>query len=257
MDARSIEMYNQAFRDGKVKDYNIRVMVVGAYNVGKSTLTKRLLGKDVNICERKSTEGIDIQIECCKVSLTTGEWIIQEKNAEKYLRLQRLVKLLNEQVQKSEDKEQVPRGIENHDVSERHDNGLTQHDVSVKTKQNIDQEVGPTFSQPVKSPITILSPEASSEVASRENEKKDTVMEILQLVNENSDKLEKSMVEYAALGMWDFAGQYIFYTTHQTFLSYRAVYLLVIDLSQQIKSLIKDECFLDIEGMKLCQNHGK
>jgi GTPase SAR1 family protein len=80
MDTRSIEMYRKALRDGKEKVYNIRVMVVGPYDVGKTTLTKRLLGKDVNICERKSTEGIDIQIECCKVSLTTGEWITQEKS---------------------------------------------------------------------------------------------------------------------------------------------------------------------------------
>ena len=31
--------------------------------------------------------------------------------------------------------------------------------------------------------------------------------------------------------IWDFAGQHMYYTSHQTFLSERAVYLLVVDMS--------------------------
>jgi len=80
MDPRSIEMFRMALRNGKEKVFNIRIMVVGPYDVGKTTLTKRLLGKDVNICDRQSTEGIDVQTECCKVSLATGEWITQEQS---------------------------------------------------------------------------------------------------------------------------------------------------------------------------------
>ncbi|KAL3854625.1 hypothetical protein ACJMK2_013886 [Sinanodonta woodiana] len=253
MDPISIEMYRKALRNGKEKVFNIRIMIVGPYDVGKTTLTKRLLGKEVNICDRQSTEGIDVQTECCKVSLATGEWMTQEQNAEENLSLQRLVKLLNEQVQKkSNHNEQVLKEMETHVNTAMQDNKRDQHDLSVRAKQDIDEEVQPTLSQPVESPIAILSSEASSDVAI-ENEKKDVVMEILHLVNTNSDKLEKCLEEYAKLGMWDFAGQYVFYTTHQTFLSYRAVYLLVLDLSQQITALIKDECFIDTAGLKLCQ----
>ncbi|KAL3865347.1 hypothetical protein ACJMK2_006945, partial [Sinanodonta woodiana] len=79
LDPRSIKMFKQALRDGKEKVFNIRIMVVGPYDVGKTTLTMRLLGKDVNICDKHATEGIDIQTECCKVSLATGEWITQEQ----------------------------------------------------------------------------------------------------------------------------------------------------------------------------------
>ncbi|CAG2246264.1 unnamed protein product [Mytilus edulis] len=42
--------------------------------------------------------------------------------------------------------------------------------------------------------------------------------------------------EFAVCGFWDFAGQKEFYATHQTFLSANAVYLLVIDLSEDFKS---------------------
>ncbi|XP_013418702.1 probable serine/threonine-protein kinase pats1 [Lingula anatina] len=36
------------------------------------------------------------------------------------------------------------------------------------------------------------------------------------------------------LTLWDFGGQYVFYTTHQTFLTWRAVYLLVFDLTKEL-----------------------
>lgn len=38
--------------------------------------------------------------------------------------------------------------------------------------------------------------------------------------------------QFADCGFWDFAGQKEFYATHQTFLSSNAVYLLVVDLSE-------------------------
>ncbi|XP_063411263.1 uncharacterized protein LOC134694196 [Mytilus trossulus] len=42
--------------------------------------------------------------------------------------------------------------------------------------------------------------------------------------------------EYADCAFWDFAGQKEFYATHQTFLSANAVYLLVVDISEDFKS---------------------
>ncbi|KAL3854564.1 hypothetical protein ACJMK2_013828, partial [Sinanodonta woodiana] len=173
--------------------------------------------------------------------------------AEQYLMLQRLVKLFNRQVQqKSNDKEQVSKYTETHVITSKEDDGHASLGHSVNADRHIDEEVMPSLSQPVESPIANLSLDASSDVAI-EVEKKDAVMEIIRLVNANSDRLEKSLEEYAKLGMWDFAGQYVFYTTHQTFLSCRAVYLLVLDLSQQITSLIQDEFFIDTAGSKKCQ----
>ncbi|KAK3598164.1 hypothetical protein CHS0354_013875 [Potamilus streckersoni] len=262
MDTRTLQMYKKALNEGKEKVYSIRVMVVGQYGVGKTTLTQRLLGKNVNIYERHSTDGIDVNVEGCKVSLPAGEWTRQEKNAEKYSRLQRLVKLLNERAQKQEFKSEQERKskLKHQFAREKHDNVLHQHDKHIKKElntghKNHDQPViaEPETNHEIKPPPfqPVQSPDASSGIKSKE---KDTVMEILKLVNEHSGKLDKSTMEYAALALWDFAGQYVFYTTHQTFLTSRAVYLLVIDLSQQITDLIKDDaCFLDTEGMKLCK----
>ena len=76
MDKKSVELYKKALEEGKEKDYSIRIMVTGPYGVGKSTFTKRLLCQDVDISERKSTDGIDVHVNKCKVSLETSEWIV-------------------------------------------------------------------------------------------------------------------------------------------------------------------------------------
>ncbi|KAL3889133.1 hypothetical protein ACJMK2_001487, partial [Sinanodonta woodiana] len=269
MDTGSLHIYKNALCDGYEKVYNIRVMVVGQYGVGKTTLTQRLLGNNVNISERHSTEGIDVHVECSKVSLLSGEWTTQEKHADKYSRLQRLVRLLNEHSNKQQSKREQDRQseLDVQVISLEYDNSHTQHnllvskerydgqpqqDKPVSVEPSTNQIVKETSSKPVESPIVRLHPESSSGIHSKENEK-DAVMEILKQVNETSGKLEKDATQYAALALWDFAGQHSFYTTHQTFLTSRAIYLLVINLSQQVTAFIQEnECFLDAKGKQLC-----
>ncbi|KAL3888214.1 hypothetical protein ACJMK2_000590, partial [Sinanodonta woodiana] len=272
MDPRYLHMYQAALNEGKEKVYNIRVMVVGQYGVGKTTLTQRLLGKTVNISERHSTDGIDVHVECSTVSVLTGEWKTQEKNAEQYSRLRRLVRLLNEHSNNHESKGEHDRQSELEDqvTIVKYDNNDTQynpllsnervdedskHDLSVSADPSTVRNVNPPSPQQEES-LSVHQPSLERSSGMNPNETvKDTVMEILQMVNENSGKLEKDAVEYAAVALWDFAGQHAFYTTHQTFLTRRAIYLLVMDLSQQITDFIEDECFLDAEGNKLCKVH--
>lgn len=85
MDRKSIELYKKALEEGQEKDYNIRIMVVGPYGVGKTSVTKRLLNQEVNIEQRESTDGIDVHVRNCKVSLHTKKWIVE--SAGTYIRL--------------------------------------------------------------------------------------------------------------------------------------------------------------------------
>ena len=73
---------------------------------------------------------------------------------------------------------------------------------------------------------------------------------IFQLLVQRDDREDLSdLNKYADLSIWDFAGQYAFYGTHQIFLSPRSVYLLVIDLSKTIDSLVCDDtCSKDTDG---------
>ena len=78
MDKRSVDLYKKALEEGNEKDYTIRIMVTGPYGVGKSTFTKRLLCQNVDINERESTDGIDVHVNKCKVSLKTSKWIVDK-----------------------------------------------------------------------------------------------------------------------------------------------------------------------------------
>jgi GTPase SAR1 family protein len=73
----AIEMFLNALRQGKEKVYTIRVMVVGHGNVGKTTLTRRLVGEDVDISTYESTNGVDMWK--CQVTIPDGQWLPAHK----------------------------------------------------------------------------------------------------------------------------------------------------------------------------------
>ena len=43
------------------------------------------------------------------------------------------------------------------------------------------------------------------------------------------------------LDLWDFGGQQIYYTSHQTFLNERAIYVLTVDMSKPLDEVIPTE----------------
>ena len=92
MDSKSIELYKKVLEEGKEKDYNIRLMVVGPFGVGKTSFTKRLLRQNVDISERNSTDGIDVHVRRCKVSLETSAWTVDPTGMCLYKMLQELCK---------------------------------------------------------------------------------------------------------------------------------------------------------------------
>ncbi len=47
--------------------------------------------------------------------------------------------------------------------------------------------------------------------------------------------------EEAMFNIWDFGGQHVYYTSHQTFLSNRAVYLLIMDASRSLDDKVREK----------------
>ncbi|KAL3892357.1 hypothetical protein ACJMK2_004570 [Sinanodonta woodiana] len=275
MDSRSLQMYREALRDGTEKVYNIRVMVVGQYGVGKTTLTKRLLQQAVDISERKSTEGIGIHLNCCKVSLETWEWTTHNKEADQLDRFQRLVKLLNDQIHEVSNTQEIKKVISHQRevTSERDsDNGDTTHSDTLRqhkqlsSEQDSEGETASMSGASINGELMYGAGHIGSDVSgavllgsegyvSNESERSDPTMELLNAVNKSAYVLGENRENFATLTLWDFAGQFVFYTTHQTFLTRRAIYLLVTDLGQQVTDIVNDECFFDREGMQLCKVH--
>ncbi|XP_053392169.1 probable serine/threonine-protein kinase roco5, partial [Mercenaria mercenaria] len=227
MDKRSIELYKEVLQVEHESVHNIRVMVVGHYGVGKTTLTKRLFKEDININKQESTNGIDVHIRKCKVSLENGEWKMLD-TGQKPIHY-RLVKLLTKKRldKKCPEEEDVPISTE---VK------CTGSDYTVY--QETDSWDAPeVFEKPISSTL-------DSEMSFR-NQLWDLIKEQSQLPTDGKD------TNTADLSVWDFAGQYAFYATHQVFLSRRAVYLLVTDMSKHMEDIVKDDhCFPDSDGAK-------
>ena len=79
MDKRSIKIFQETMNKGKYKSHFLRIMVVGHFGVGKTTLTKRILNEEVDMQRTESTDGIEIYVGRCLYDLKNKQWIINSK----------------------------------------------------------------------------------------------------------------------------------------------------------------------------------
>ncbi|XP_063417181.1 uncharacterized protein LOC134699512 [Mytilus trossulus] len=94
-----------------------------------------------------------------------------------------------------------------------------------------------------------LSPETSSIVPLSRQQLKQK-MKAKMTIDEIRRKMEKVLksgkykMKVGRLIFWDFGGQYVYYTTHQTFMTYRALFLVVFDGSKGLHEQVPDVlCF--------------
>jgi predicted GTPase len=76
MGPESVQLYLDALKEGSEQVYNIRLMIIGHWNVGKTSLTRRLLRTVSTSPPIESTNGIDIHQ--CSVRLSDGKWLSQD-----------------------------------------------------------------------------------------------------------------------------------------------------------------------------------
>jgi hypothetical protein len=98
--------------------------------------------------------------------------------------------------------------------------------------------------QPIKLPM-MVSPETTyaAKVEEKSKQGKMTKKEIKKRM-ENVLKRGDFKMKIGRLMFWDFGGQYVYYTTHQTFMTYRALFLVVFDGSTDLYGEVPDVlCF--------------
>jgi hypothetical protein len=52
------------------------------------------------------------------------------------------------------------------------------------------------------------------------------------------------------ISIWDFGGQWSFYSTHSVFLGPRGIYVVVLDLSKSLDDDIELDCPVDVDGIQ-------
>ncbi|XP_044173306.1 uncharacterized protein LOC114955872 [Acropora millepora] len=253
---RALEAYNKALTEGKTRVKRIPIMLIGQERSGKTSLKKSLQGLQFNPDE-DSTVGIDVDPSYFKV--TTEIWKTGKKDqaanikdmAGSYehhvarvvfenLREQELtpeVKAVNE----SKDLEiSPPISTETAIVSETNEIPASADSFSttqIRTEEHYanssqlsgDAHLGggsriSPFTENYQAQTKVRDDTVSSAMIPEEIE---TLIKKLQ---DEVDKMGSEDDIYSVL--WDFAGESVYYETHQLFLTSRAIYLLVYDLSR-------------------------
>ncbi|XP_076082663.1 uncharacterized protein LOC143053769 [Mytilus galloprovincialis] len=225
-------MLNRLLGSGTYVSYDMRCMVTGQFAVGKSSLVKLLAG-DVVPEGRHPTDGISLLEGRCGLDVETRSWIYIDP--ETYDALDVVYnKVLMTSVEEDERKEEkTPK------KPHLPDSNLVRSDGKVMTA-GLSQQ--PLAAKP-------LSPQISDSVSKRKPEVK-THMKSKMTKEEIRKRMEKVLkrgdykMKVGRLIFWDFGGQYVYYTTHQTFMTFRALFLVVFDGSKGLHEVVPDVlCF--------------
>ncbi|KAL3887744.1 hypothetical protein ACJMK2_000137 [Sinanodonta woodiana] len=264
MGERFQKLYRDALSTGHEKDYSIRVMIVGHQGVGKTSLTQRLLGEQVTENETESTEGIDVHTRCCEIDHVTGEWRRKSSRDELFLNDQRIASIIH--------KYKSPQDYHDTNVTE------TEHDTVPAIKPRLplpDQtavssylDAGPgnsvedaSVSQTANEASNLRDPDSAE--ANKYLDKNGqtgnglgesetgTDTKEIQTFLDRAPSLKFTKRMSSDVTLLDFAGQSLFYTTHQTFMSWRTVYLLVTDMSLPLTDVVQEGTHgIDVSGSK-------
>ena len=209
----AVEAYNKALNEGKVRVKRLPIMVIGQDRSGKTSLKNSMMGKPFNPDE-DSTLGIDVgrshfnvSTDICMPSENTVNNQTQNDFRDALSFEHNIARLVAEVLthkRNIDSKEDLPSIV-----------------ASKNTIESV-QESGADSAarQEGKNCTTVIIPD---EVAER-------IKNLLQEVGKETVGVDAEMYSV----VWDFAGQPVYYATHPLFLTQRAVYLLVFDLSRDL-----------------------
>ena len=268
---KALEAYNRALTEGKTLVRRIPIMLIGQDRSGKTSLKKSLQGLRFNPDEG-STVGIDADPSYFKVTTEiwkTGKkdqaanneemaasfehhvarvvvenlreqeltselkTIDKVKDLESSLRISSEAQILSEGSGIPEDLQGLSTAIVHDQVGSSADSFLTTQieteNYADSSKSSVAAHVGggsrafqttENYPAPAKARDNTVSSGMIPE-------------EIATLINKLRDKVDKVDSEDDICSvLWDFAGQSVYYETHQLFLTSKAIYVLVYDLSR-------------------------
>ncbi|XP_071123602.1 uncharacterized protein [Mytilus edulis] len=246
------QQLNRLTGKGSYESYDMRCMVTGQFAVGKSTLVKLLVG-DVIPEGRHPTDGISLLEGRCGLDVQTREWILINPgsyNAMDVVYNKVLMTSRDEKGTNSSEKLDQHQASDISPAGSKDDNmgnpGVLQQSQAMALP--LPSNTSDTISNQPPSAIP-LSPETSSIVPLSRQQLKQK-MKAKMTIDEIRRKMEKVLksgkykMKVGRLIFWDFGGQYVYYTTHQTFMTYRALFLVVFDGSKGLHKQVPDVlCF--------------
>jgi len=230
----ALEVYNNALAEGKASVKRVPLMLIGQDRSGKTSLKKSLRGIIFDPDE-DSTVGIDVDRYHFKV--TTDTWMTGMKDEESTSDAEAIsfehnaARLVAERLIDSliESERRADVGSENY--------GLEMTENAIETQlREISSGPEPIDSKRPDPPAvevpdsTELSTEGDAHFITQVQ-----MSDFEEIAGRTETLLQDGWSENSGdvhSIMWDFAGQSVYYVTHPLFLTARAIYLLVYDLSQ-------------------------
>lgn len=256
----ALEAYNKALSEGKTFNKRVPIMLIGQDRSGKTSLKNSLRGKPFN-SDEDSTEGIDVDPSHFKVSTEiwkTGETDHGTTSETSNSYEHHAARLTVEHLRQTEGmaKERDPEFIQDflsdvlsHESSEDYTNRDTPSSISASSTSveanaaNVSKDSRTSNT----SPVQLLSDSEPS--THRITDMPEDIASEIEMMLRDVDKVTDKEDLYSVL--WDFGGQSVYYATHPLFLTPRAIYLLVNDLSrnphEKAKSVMKQGLFTKYE----------
>ncbi|XP_015773612.1 PREDICTED: uncharacterized protein LOC107351821 [Acropora digitifera] len=250
--ARGVEAelaFQRALKQGKVRVYRGRVMLIGQNRAGKTSLKKSLLGMTFDPGE-PSTEGIEVdpsrfEVDVDRVmnwQLVKNEQFTSEF-ADDIARL--VVGELKWKEEKQGGEEKSPTEAAVNEV-DQNDNTQVAETPLVEGRQ-LPIEVVAVPSSLEEPPIPrsdvllghdpdlIADPEFDLEIDTS-GEVPEDVKALVHKYLESQEGDQESSDKETVVTVWDFAGQHLYYASHPVFLSPRAVYVLVYNMNKDLSA---------------------
>ncbi|CAC5406206.1 unnamed protein product [Mytilus coruscus] len=241
-------MLNKLLGSGSYESFDMRCMVTGQFAVGKSSLVKLLVGDNVPE-ERRPTDGISLVEGRCGLDIETRSWIMIDPATYNALDVV-YNKVLMTSVEEDESKQTKTPGKHESDAKpvdsqNKEDNRSQKSEATKSTAFPVNLSSEPSTQPPA---AQSLSPQMSSgESKKQQMKKKMTTKMTKKEIRKRMEKVLKSgkyKMKVGRLIFWDFGGQYVYYTTHQTFMTFRALFLVVFDGSKRLNEEVLDVlCF--------------
>ncbi|KAH3725727.1 uncharacterized protein LOC127854077 [Dreissena polymorpha] len=224
LDDKGIKIFFKALQDGEEEVKNIRLMVVGMFGVGKTSLVNNLIKdfRDKNITPL-STDGIDLHR--CQV-MEDGDWCLdKEHRSQKYIkRLESVFDKMPVNTYAATASIDDTDSLDGSHVEDKVDALPTEnqiHTEPVQRRNNVEQHE--------QDFVQMCSPLV-------EKMQNDTNHKPSKDIKVSLEKTEKEIT----VSVWDFAGQTLYYSTHQFFLNKRSIYLVLMDMTKPLDEDVKE-----------------
>ncbi|CAH3028510.1 unnamed protein product, partial [Porites evermanni] len=230
----AVEAYNKALLSGKTVLKRIPLMLIGQDQAGKTSLKKSLRGIAFDP-EEDSTDGIDVDpsfFNVCTETWRTGEQD-EGQNSDKEISFdfqtaRRIVDSLKME-RKSTTVHTVTEKSSLFDSESANVEPETRNTKSSTVGENPQKSKNPAPTSSKNIPSATPDPKESNPVGNLSAlDVPDEVASVAETLLQ-SDREENEDEVYSTF--WDFAGQSVYYVTHPLFLTKKAIYFLVYDLS--------------------------